>query len=802
MKIYIDVSNLILVNYITGIQRVVREVTTRMLERSDLDIILLNYVSGTDKFYIVDNSSFYDYFKAKAPNKPRFNMQNPITVKDFEPGSAFFDFDSTWNSPYKRSTLLPELKKQGLKIITYVYDIIPVTNPEYCHSNTIYNFLDYLGATLKHSNAIIASTQSTLDEIDKLASELHIVPPAGSISWLGSDFQKEARSEKIQKEAIDAAGIRKYILTVGTIEPRKNHKVLLDAFDQELFGENLSLIFAGRIGWNIEEFEKRVRKHPQFNKKLFMLTDLNDASIDYLYQNALFVAFPTYNEGFGLPMIEAFERKTPVIASDCDVLKEVGGDFCEYFNPNSPAEFIKIVKRYLHSEDDYKELCKRLDQYVPFTWSETTDRIVDSINELFKKYGCRKVGNTLKQIVILSARYMNLVNTLPYIENFMPYIEELVLCCPESMIKNFEANYSGRLKVTYITDDKLLAGQPLPKDHQTRNFFLRSLMMRQSCIDDVFIMSDDDYRPLCAIEQDTFIQNEKYIGYYCYYLDEWQGNLQAPTSYDLGIKKTLEFVRKNGYPERQYSSHMPQVIDKTLYLEFLDEHSMKDLNGIDEWSSYFNWLQYKYPDLILSAPYVSMCWPGSPTDWELTVIPNSFKFENYYEELYEKDNIFEGFSKVYNNMTLAENIQKIQLYLQRQYTFQSYEKTFHAYVQKYLYEYQEIPSITINFDGQLDIKCPNYIMADYNGFINLPMMICVSKEMENNKQIIEFSYSFEQNLQLICQENDYFRVPLITGSFSFPLWCRIGRAGKIIWSLTASIGKMKCTKKILFILQE
>ncbi|MCD7964807.1 MAG: glycosyltransferase family 4 protein, partial [Clostridiaceae bacterium] len=784
MKIYIDVSNLILVNYITGIQRVVREVTTRMLEYSDFDIVLLNYISGTDKFCMVDSKSFYNYFKGKTKKKPLFSAKHLITVEEFEPGTIFFDFDSTWNSPYKRSALLPELKKYGVKIITYIYDIIPVTNPEYCHSNTIYNFLDYLGATLKHSDAIITSTQSTVNELNKLGTQLNIKPPVSYVSWLGSDFQKEQKSEKVQKEALEVGSIGKFILTVGTIEPRKNHKVLLDAFDRALFEEKICLVFAGRIGWNVEEFEKRVKKHPQFGKKLFLLSDLNDASIDYLYQQAFLVAFPTYNEGFGLPMIEAFERKTPVIASDCEVLKEVGGDFCEYFNPDSPSEFIEIVMKYLSSEDNYKNQCKKLEQFVPFTWSQTTDRIISSINDISKSTCCKQVYDELKQIVMLSARCKNTLNTLPFIENFMPFITELVLCCPDSMVNEFKNHYSGRLKVIYITDNTLLSGKTLPADHQTRNFFLRSLMMRQSCIDEAFIMSDDDYRPLCTINPDTFVKDDKYIGYYCYYLGDWQGDLQEPTSYDLGIKNTLAFVRRNGYPERQYSSHMPQVIDKKLYLEFLDEHTQENINGIDEWSGYFNWLQWKYPNLIIPNPYISMCWPGNQTDWELKVCPGSFKFENYYEELYEKGNIFEGFSETYGSMTLLENIKKIQLYLQRQYQFQSYAKVFHTYVQKYLYEFQEMPSITLSIGKQLNIKGPNYIIADSNGFIHLPIALFVSDNVYDKKQTVVFSYTFEKNQHCICQEKNYYKVPMITMEFSLPLWCKIGVIGEVIWNLT------------------
>lgn len=148
----------------------------------------------------------------------------------------------------KRSKLLPAIRNKGLKLAVYLYDIIPVLHPEYVHQNTIVLFMEYLGAYLKNADIIIASTQATLEYIQRLTDDMGLQPIPGFVSWLGVDFANDGdEAEQIREDAKRAAE-RKYVLMVGTLEPRKNHKLVLDAFDHGLFELGYRLVFAGHFG--------------------------------------------------------------------------------------------------------------------------------------------------------------------------------------------------------------------------------------------------------------------------------------------------------------------------------------------------------------------------------------------------------------------------------------------------------------------------------------------------------------------------------------------------------------------------
>lgn len=743
MKVYIDLSNLMKVNFITGIQRVVREIVIRMLKSNKFDLVLMIYVPEKRVFICLDNQQFYECFALGTASKSSVATDKTIAAENMQSGAVFFDIDSVWNSRLRRSWLFPILKSRGVKIVTQLYDLIPIQHPQYCHENTVLNFLVYIGANINYADLIITSAQATVKQLDILTDKLDTEHKKSVVVPLGCDFNADNNhNSKASNEVTEAVNAGKYILMVGTIEPRKNHKIVLDALDKGMGGTDMNVIFAGRIGWNVAELEKRIRNHHLNGKKLFYFDNASDDDIDALYKNAFAVAFPTYNEGFGLPIIEAFQRHTPVFASDIEVLHEVAGDFADYFDNTDCSSFINIVKKYADNPDEYNRLKAKLAEFVPYTWDKSADDMMKQLETMFIPSDI-KVPETVKQMAVLTARNDDILATLPYIDKFMPFITEIVLCCPEKNVDELKKSYKGRLQLKFLTDDELLAGNPLPDDHTKRNFFLRCLMMNNDIFDDVFIMTDDDYRPLCEINSDVFIKNGRYQTYHCYDLAKWQGTYGNYTSFDTSMFRTLEFLNKNNYPSYQYSSHQPQIIDRRIYKKMLAEHDGIQLQGLDEWSSYFNYSAYHYADIFEPQTYVSMCWPGARSDWDIFEQPEKFLFENHYSVLYQKGNIFEGFSETLNSDTIAENMEKTVIYTRELQKQKEGNTAYEAFCRNYELIHNEIPSYTIHIsENQLAFHAPVNIQFKNDTWNRLPIYISdeVYKDFCAEKTV--FSYFF------------------------------------------------------------
>ncbi len=372
MRIYIDVSVLTLTTFVTGIQRATIEIATRMISCGKAEIVILYYNASKDTYYKIDNTAFVNYYTEHKGIKEKMITGQKVDLKEIADGSIFFDLDAVWMGRMKRSYLLPILKKQGAKIVVHVYDIISITHPQYCVERGVYNFMDYLDAHLEYADAIIVNAQATLDELRKLADTLGCKLPDSRVIFLGADFKRKNRegTSKVSQELADIVQNKPYILMVGTMEPRKNHKLVMKAYDQGLKKLGYQVIFAGYMGWNMEAFAQELKEHPDFQKGIYHLEGLDDASVSYLYENAKCLAFCSYTEGFGLPIIEALQRGTPVLAADVPVLREVGGEYCIWFEQDNVEDFVARV-RDLNNVERYQAYKNKISNFVPKGWDET-----------------------------------------------------------------------------------------------------------------------------------------------------------------------------------------------------------------------------------------------------------------------------------------------------------------------------------------------------------------------------------------------------------------------------------------------
>lgn len=381
MKIYIDISVLTLATFVTGIQRVTREIAVRFIDKGRDDIWLLHYNAAKNVYRRIDNRLFCEYYLHGRGIKNKMITGQEVPLEEIREGTVFFDLDAAWMSRVKRSYLLPILKRQGARIVAHIYDIISVTHPQYCLQRGVYNFMDFLGAHLQYADRIVANATATVRELERLTEELGIMLPPCQVIPLGADFGRiaEVSSEQAGEELRSIAEDRPYILMVGTIEPRKNHKLLLRAYEAGLKEMGYNIVMAGYMGWNMEEFETQLKTHPDYGRRLFHFDGLKDAGITYLYQNARFLAFCSYVEGFGLPLIEAIVRGVPVIAADIPVSREVAGDYCVWFEQDNAGMLCDRVREYTEDREAYERWRERLSSCQGAGWQEVCERMWEAV---------------------------------------------------------------------------------------------------------------------------------------------------------------------------------------------------------------------------------------------------------------------------------------------------------------------------------------------------------------------------------------------------------------------------------------
>lgn len=258
--------------------------------------------------------------------------------------------DSSWHS--NAFIAVEKLQADGLKIVSVIYDLIPVSHPQFCDDSLVVVFKKWFDWIAKTADGFIAISSTISSQVKQTAVERLGTEVAQSrwydFFYLGSDLDLAHHNDTIRSQvrAIYTRNAPVYLM-VSTIEPRKNHAYLLDAF--ELLwaqGSAAELCFIGKIGWKCNELVQRVKSHTEFGKRLHMLNDLSDTELEYAYKNSKALTFPSFVEGFGLPIVEAMQRGLRVMASDIPVFREVGSDFIAYFDLNAPLSLATLVTSF------------------------------------------------------------------------------------------------------------------------------------------------------------------------------------------------------------------------------------------------------------------------------------------------------------------------------------------------------------------------------------------------------------------------------------------------------------------------
>lgn len=257
--------------------------------------------------------------------------------------------DSSWHADF--FPLAERLKSQGVRIVSVIYDLIPLTHPQFCDEALVRVFANWFNWVTHTADGFVAISQTIIEQVRQEVQQ-RIGKEAAAERWydyfhLGSDLDQANPRSAVRQELKQMFQKRSIYLMVSTIEPRKNHSFLLDAFEQLWAeGQDAGLCFVGKIGWKTEQLIERIRQHPQLGKQLFMWNDLSDRELEYCYMNARSLVFPSYVEGFGLPLVEAMQRGLPAMASDIPVFREIGGDAMAYFGLSDPSTLANLVKQF------------------------------------------------------------------------------------------------------------------------------------------------------------------------------------------------------------------------------------------------------------------------------------------------------------------------------------------------------------------------------------------------------------------------------------------------------------------------
>jgi glycosyltransferase involved in cell wall biosynthesis len=268
--------------------------------------------------------------------------------------------------------LQPWLERTRQRPVYLVHDLIPLTHPEYCRAGEGALHRARMEMLLRSGAGVVTNSQTTLQELQAFARQLSLPCPPAVAAPLGPAALQFV-------PGLPAPLPKPYFVVLGTIEPRKNHLLLLHVWRQlvtELGEQAPHLVVIGQRGWECENVVDLLERCGALHGFVHELSGCSDAELAQYLGHARALLFPSFAEGYGMPLVEAFAVGTPVIASALPAFREIAADVPEYLDPLDGPAWARAVRDYAEPANARRHAqLQRLGQFQPPTWDGHFGRV-------------------------------------------------------------------------------------------------------------------------------------------------------------------------------------------------------------------------------------------------------------------------------------------------------------------------------------------------------------------------------------------------------------------------------------------
>lgn len=370
-RIFVDVSAIMQHDAQTGIQRVVRSVWAELIQRDGTAFDAVPVYATATQGYCLAPKDFLDRGKGKPSSVP-------VCVS---PGDKFLALDLSAHLLPKYRQQLKAWRAYGATLHFVVYDLLPLLRPDWFTPAAGKHFRRWFQLLAKEADqAICISHQVAKDLRDRLPTSEASPRPTITRMGMGGDIAASIPSTGVCDDLsrlLDKLRFRPAVLMVGTVEPRKGYDAALAAFDH-LWNtapfDAPDLVIVGKRGWKTERLQDKLRRHPEFGRRLHWFDQMSDEGLCLLYAGAKGVLMASRGEGFGLPLIEAAMHRKHVLARDLPVFREQDLPNISFFTNESPLALAKDILSLVQ----LGQTVAVPEPYLP-TWSDCVDGLVEQL---------------------------------------------------------------------------------------------------------------------------------------------------------------------------------------------------------------------------------------------------------------------------------------------------------------------------------------------------------------------------------------------------------------------------------------
>lgn len=328
-----------------------------------------------------ESAKLFDLLLSSPDDLPRRLCARTIRslltpAKQLEPDGVFFNVG---HSGLDDPAYIGWLRRNRLRPVFMVHDLIPITHPEYCRAGEAQRHERRIAAMLRCGAGLITNSKATEHVLRRHADTQGLPMPPAVAAPLAGVSLPGGRDQPM----LDAP----YFVMLGTIEPRKNHALMLKCWrmlaEQWQSGPMPRLVLIGQRGWNVEHVDSLLNRGAAAQTFVVERSRCSDTELATWLRHARALLFPSFAEGYGLPLAEALAHGTPVIASDLPVFREIAGDIPDYVNPLDGIGWLAAIASYARDDGERRAAqLERIRRFVPSTWDQHFAIVDDLLPQL------------------------------------------------------------------------------------------------------------------------------------------------------------------------------------------------------------------------------------------------------------------------------------------------------------------------------------------------------------------------------------------------------------------------------------
>lgn len=279
--------------------------------------------------------------------------------------------------------------EQGFKVVGMIYDLVPYKVPEYC-LGVPPSFFKSVVDLIWCADEILTISKLTKQDVEEFVSKYQLPHPTiVDVSYLGMDVGVLQDGYVPDRAELDVSALRpgKFVLQVGTMEPRKNHALTLTAWRlmaKEGFPELMPLVVVGAQAWGVGDVLEMAKRDRCLSPKYFVHSNrVSDQTLLWLYKNCFMTVYPSFYEGWGLPISESLVHGKFCLTGDNGALVEAGAGYAEHLSPFDVMGWARRLKELMqHPEEVESKNARIRAEYKGLSWAASSAAFFGLVDQL------------------------------------------------------------------------------------------------------------------------------------------------------------------------------------------------------------------------------------------------------------------------------------------------------------------------------------------------------------------------------------------------------------------------------------